>query len=325
MNINHVTLPQRPRRKHRVNSTKMASLKSWIKAARLRTLPLAMSGILMGATLAYLDRGFNSTVTILAVVTALFIQVFSNFANDYGDSQKGTDNQQRVGPKRTVQSGEISPKQMKTGMIVLILLSLTTGIWLVAEGTKGLDLSMFFLFLTFGIIALIAAFKYTAGRNPYGYAGFGDLAVFLFFGILPVAGTYFLNTHQITAELFLPAVSIGLFSTGVLNLNNMRDIENDRNSGKMTMVVRMGSARSKIYHSLLILIGMLTSVMFTFVQGKSTLQWLFLLAFPFFLNDLIQINKITKPKQFDPFLKKLSLTTLLFTVLFGLGIILSHS
>jgi len=300
----------------------MATLKSWIKAARLRTLPLAMSGILMGAALSYLDKGFNVTVTVLAIVTALFIQIFSNFANDYGDSQKGTDNQQRVGPKRTVQSGEISPKQMKLGMIVLILLSLATGIWLVAEGTKGLDLSVFLLFLTFGIIALIAAFKYTAGRNPYGYAGFGDLAVFLFFGILPVAGTYFLNTHQINPELFLPAVSIGLFSTGVLNLNNMRDIENDRNSGKNTVVVRMGSKKSKIYHSWLILTGLSTAVLFTAMHGKSTVQWLFLLSFPLFLNDLIQINKITSPRKFDPFLKKLSLATLLFTVLFGLGILL---
>ena len=300
----------------------MATLKSWIKAARLRTLPLAMSGILMGAALSYLDKGFNVTVTVLAIVTALFIQIFSNFANDYGDSQKGTDNQQRVGPKRTVQSGEISPKQMKLGMIVLILLSLATGIWLVAEGTKGLDLSVFLLFLTFGIIALIAAYKYTAGRNPYGYAGFGDLAVFLFFGILPVAGTYFLNTHQINPELFLPAVSIGLFSTGVLNLNNMRDIANDRNSGKNTVVVRMGSKKSKIYHSWLILTGLSTAVLFTAMHGKSTVQWLFLLSFPLFLNDLIQINKITSPRKFDPFLKKLSLATLLFTVLFGLGILL---
>ena len=302
----------------------MASLKSWIKAARLRTLPLAMSGILMGAALSYLDGGFNAKVTILAIVTALFIQIFSNFANDYGDSQKGTDNQHRVGPKRTVQSGEISPHQMKIGMIVLILLSLSSGIWLVAEGTKGLDLTAFLLFLAFGIAALFAAYRYTAGSNPYGYAGFGDMAVFLFFGILPVAGTYYLNIHQVSPEIFLPAISIGLFSTGVLNLNNMRDIENDRNSGKNTVVVRLGSARSKSYHSLLILTGLVIAVIFTAMKSNSTVQWLFLLSFPLFLNDLIQISKITVPRKLDPFLKKLSLTTLLFTVLFGLGIILSH-
>ena len=302
----------------------MASLKSWIKAARLRTLPLAMSGILMGAALAYSDEVFNAKVTVLAIVTALFIQIFSNFANDYGDSQKGTDNQHRVGPKRTVQSGEISPQQMKAGMIVLIILSLITGIWLVTEGTKGLDITTFLLFLAFGIMALIAAYRYTAGSNPYGYAGFGDVAVFLFFGLLPVVGTYFLNTHQINFELFLPATSIGLFSTGVLNLNNMRDIENDRNSGKNTVVVRMGTASSKTYHSLLILMGMLFTVIFSVLNSTSTYQWIFLLSFPLFLSDLIQIGKINVTRKFDPFLKKLSLATLLFTVLFGLGIIISH-
>jgi len=300
----------------------MASLKSWIKAARLRTLPLAVSGILMGAALAGMGRGFDQTVTILAIVTALFIQIFSNFANDYGDFQKGTDNDKRVGPRRTVQGGEITPAQMRGGMIVLALLSLTSGIWLVVEGTKGLSVEVFGVYIALGILALIAAFKYTAGNNPYGYAGLGDLAVFLFFGLLPVVGTYFLNTHQIDTLLFLPAVSIGLFSTGVLNLNNMRDVENDRNSGKNTMIVRMGSTNGKIYHTTLIIAGMLASIVFMVLKGQSTVQWLFLLAFPLFIRDLILINRITVPGQFDPFLKKLSLTTLLFSVLFGLGILL---
>ena len=300
----------------------MASVKSWIKAARLRTLPLAISGILMGAALSYFDGGFNAKVTILAIVTALFIQIFSNFANDYGDSQKGTDNHHRVGPQRTVQSGEISPKLMKTGMIILIFLSLAAGIGLVTEGTKGLNLSIFLLFLVFGIVALIAAYHYTAGSNPYGYAGFGDVAVFLFFGILPVVGTYFLNVHHFTIEILLPALSIGLFSTGVLNLNNMRDIENDRNSGKNTIAARMGSVKSKIYHSLLISTGMLSSVVFMVLNGRSVFQWLFLISFPLFISDLIQIHRIHEPRKFDPFLKKLSLTTLLFTVLFGAGILI---
>jgi 1,4-dihydroxy-2-naphthoate polyprenyltransferase len=303
----------------------MASLKSWVKAARLRTLPLAVSGILMGAALAGLDEGFNLKVTLQAIVTALLIQIFSNFANDYGDFEKGTDNDSRVGPRRTVQGGEITPAQMRGGMIVLALLSLASGIWLVAEGTKGLSLSVFGIYIALGVLALIAAFKYTAGRNPYGYAGLGDLAVFLFFGLLPVVGAYFLNTHQVSWQIFLPAISIGLFSTGVLNLNNMRDVENDRTSGKNTMVVRMGSSKSKIYHSWLILTGMATAIIFVAINGKSTIQWLFLISFPLFINDLIQISKIASPKKIDPFLKKLSLSTLLFTALFGLGIILSLS
>lgn len=302
----------------------MASAKSWIKAARLRTLPLAVSGILMGAALSYFDGAFQIKVTVLAIVTALFIQIFSNFANDYGDSQKGTDNQHRVGPKRTVQSGEISPSQMKVGMVVLIVLSLTTGIWLVAEGTKGLDLTTFLLFLAFGIVALIAAYRYTAGSNPYGYAGLGDVAVFLFFGMLPVVGTYFLNAHQLNPEIFLPAISIGLFSAGVLNMNNMRDIENDRNSGKNTVVVRMGSSRSKHYHTSLIAIGWLTAGLFVALRFQSVYQTIFLLTLPLFINDLIKINRIQEPGQLDPFLRKLSIATMLFTLLFGIGIILTR-
>ena len=300
----------------------MASLKSWIKAARLRTLPLAVSGILMGAALAGLDEGFNLKVTILAVVTALLIQIFSNFANDYGDFQKGTDNDKRVGPRRTVQGGEITPSQMRGGMIVLAFLSLASGIWLVAEGTKGLSLSVFGIYIALGVLALIAAFKYTAGSNPYGYAGLGDLAVFLFFGLLPVVGAYFLNTHQVSRLIFLPAISIGLFSTGVLNLNNMRDVENDRNSGKNTMIVRMGSAKGKRYHTVLIAGGMVVMVAFAIIHSKSLSPCIFLVSFPLFIRDIIQINRVPEPQQFDPFLKKLSLTTLLFTVLFGIGVLL---
>lgn len=303
----------------------MTSFKSWIKAARLRTLPLALSGILMGSFLALMADSLNVKVTILAIVTALFIQIFSNFANDYGDSQKGTDNQHRVGPRRTVQSGEISPQQMKKGMVVMIALSLIFGIWLIAEGTKGLDMRSFMLFLAFGITALIAAYRYTAGSNPYGYAGLGDIAVFLFFGILPVVGTYFLNTHTVSVGVFLPAVSIGLFSTGVLNLNNMRDIENDRNSGKKTMVVRMGSARSRYYHNSLVLIGWMTALVFVRIVPISPWQLLFFLTLPLFLRDLILINRIQEPRQLDPFLKKLSIATLLFTLLFGIGIILASA
>jgi len=301
----------------------MVSVKSWIKAARLRTLPLAMSGILMGAALSYFDGGLQTKITVLAIVTALFIQIFSNFANDYGDSQKGTDNKHRVGPQRTVQSGEISMKEMKVGMVVLIALSLASGIWLVAEGTKGLDVTTFLLFLGFGIVALVAAYRYTGGSKPYGYAGFGDVAVFLFFGLLPVVGTYFLNTHMINPGIFLPAVSIGFFSAGVLNLNNMRDIENDRNSGKKTVVVRMGSDKSRFYHTSLVTLGWLSAILFVALRFQSVYQALFLLTIPLFIRDLVKINQIQEPRQLDPFLKKLSIATLLFTLLFGIGIILA--
>jgi 1,4-dihydroxy-2-naphthoate octaprenyltransferase len=270
-------------------------------------------------------------VTVLAIVTALFIQIFSNFANDYGDSQKGTDNQHRVGPNRTVQSGEISPQQMKVGMIVLILLSLTTGIWLIAEGTKGLDSTTFLLFLAFGVVALIAAYRYTAGSNPYGYAGFGDIAVFLFFGILPVAGTYFLNSHQLSAEIFLPALSIGFFSTGVLNLNNMRDEESDRKSNKNTLVVQKGGAWAKKYHFFLIISAMVLMLLFAVIFDFSYRDpnpenfnfdiYFFLIAYIPLVAHLKRVAKNKEPKLLDPELKKLALSTFLLSILLSLSLI----
>ena len=301
----------------------MASTKSWIKAARPRTLPLALAGIIMGCGLAWFYGAINTLVSVLALVTATLIQVFSNFANDYGDSQKGTDNENRVGPLRTIQGGEISLKEMKTGMIIIGLLSFISGILLVYFGTWASSKTAFFSFIGLGILSLIAAYFYTAGKKSYGYVGLGDLAVFLFFGLLPVIGVFYLNTGKFAIEIVLPALSIGLFSTGVLNLNNMRDIDNDQQSGKITLAVRMGVKNSRVYHSLLILIAWITTVTFVLLQSGSFYKYLFIIVLPLFLRDVIQINRSKEAKNLDPFLKKLALSTLLFTLLFCLGLILS--
>jgi 1,4-dihydroxy-2-naphthoate polyprenyltransferase len=303
----------------------MNKLLIWIEAFRLRTLPLALSSAVLGSFLAYADGQFNPIVFVLAISTTVLLQILSNLANDFGDSMHGTDNKNRLGPIRTVQSGKISKTEMKWLIVVFVILSFFSGGLLIFKGIKGANTGLIILFFILGIASIIAAVKYTIGKNPYGYSGFGDLFVFIFFGLIGVCGTYFLHTNQFHFMQLLPAASIGFLSAGVLNLNNMRDIENDRNSGKNTIVVRMGSANAKTYHSVLILTGLLTSVVFVAMNGKATIQWLFLLSYPLFLSDLIQISKITSPKKFDPFLKKLSLATLLFTLLFGLGIILSHS
>ena len=301
----------------------MASAKSWIKAARPRTLPLALAGIIMGCGLAWYYGAINTSVSILALVTATLIQVFSNFANDYGDSQKGTDNENRVGPTRTIQGGEISLTEMKSGMILICLLSFISGVLLVYFGIWKNSIIAFFSFIGLGILSLIAAYFYTAGKKSYGYVGLGDLAVFLFFGLLPVMGVFFLNTGSFTPKIVLPALSIGLFSTGVLNLNNMRDIDNDQQSGKITLAVRLGYLKSRVYHSLLILIAWITAILFVLLQAGTFYKYLFIIALPLFLRDIIQINRITEAKNLDPFLKKLALSTLLFTLLFCFGLILS--
>jgi 1,4-dihydroxy-2-naphthoate octaprenyltransferase len=206
-------------------------MKKWINAFRLRTLPLAFSCIIMGSGLAYAAGQFNLTVFILALITTLFLQILSNLANDYGDFVKGTDNDERVGPDRTMQSGLITKPEMVRIMWVIALLCSIFGVWLIYEGTIGLDLSKAGLFAILGLTAMGAAVKYTLGENPYGYAGLGDLFVFLFFGWLGVVGSYFLHTHLFDLNLLLPASAIGLFTTAVLNINNMRDHEADAKSG----------------------------------------------------------------------------------------------
>ncbi|MDX9881237.1 MAG: 1,4-dihydroxy-2-naphthoate polyprenyltransferase [Prolixibacteraceae bacterium] len=301
----------------------MANTKSWIKAARPRTLPLALSGIITGSGLAYFYGEFDLGVCLLAIITATLLQIFSNFANDYGDFQRGTDNRQRLGPVRTMQGGEISKKEMQTGMIILIILSLTFGLWLVYKGTWEKSHAAFWWFLGFGILSLLAAYFYTAGKRSYGYIGLGDLSVFLFFGLLPVLGTFFLNAQYLSAGIVLPAISIGFFSTGVLNLNNVRDIDNDRQSGKITLAVRMGSRNGKIYHATLIVFGLIAAVLFTMKNLHSPWQWLFLLSAPLFIIDLIRIFRTSDAKKLDPFLKRLALSTFAFAILFCLGLFLS--
>lgn len=301
----------------------MASTKSWIKAARPRTLPLAVSGIFTGSGLAYFYGKFDWLVSLLAVITAILLQIFSNFANDYGDFQRGTDNHQRLGPTRTMQGGEITKREMEIGMTIAIILSLISGVWLVYKGTWEKSGTAFFWFLGFGVFSLLAAYFYTAGKKSYGYVGLGDLAVFLFFGLLPVMGTFFLNAQYLPSEIILPAISLGSFSTGVLNLNNIRDIENDRQSGKITLAVRMGARKGKIYHAGLIFFGLVATIIFTKSQQQSAWQWLFLLSAPFYITDLIRIFNTANAKNLDPFLKRLALSTFAFAILFCLGLFLS--
>ena len=301
----------------------MATPSSWLKAARLRTLPLALSGILMGSALAAFYGAFNLAIFVLAMVTATLIQVFSNFANDYGDFQKGTDNHRRVGPTRTLQGGEITPAEMKKGMGLIGGLSFVLGFILVYAGTWAYSPLAFFVYIGLGILALLAAYFYTAGKKSYGYIGLGDLSVFLFFGLLPVIGVFFLHANFFETAIILPAVSMGLFSAGVLNLNNMRDIDNDRASGKITLAVKMGNRNSRYFHMALIASGWGSAVLFTRLQQASLCQWLFLLALPLFFIDLVTIQKTTDPRLLDPFLKRLALGTLGFTVLFSIGLMLS--
>ncbi len=298
----------------------MTKLNSWISAFRLRTLPLALSSILMGSFLAIATNNYNWIVIILSLVTTLLLQILSNLANDYGDGMKGTDNSERLGPLRAIQSGDISPNQMRLGIGVFVLLSLISGVWLILE-SLGDNWYLGLLFFALGITAILAAIKYTVGKTAYGYSGFGDLFVFLFFGLLAVIGTYFLVTHNINWEIILPASSMGLLSTGVLNLNNMRDMKNDANSGKHTLALKLGYKRAKYYHYSIVILAMILLIVFVFLRYSNFWQFLFVISFPFIIKDLMEISKITNKVLLDPYLKRLALFTLLTTLLFGFSII----
>jgi len=296
--------------------------KNWIKAFRLRTLPLAFSSILMGGFVAY-SQGYSNWKTLsLALLTTLFLQILSNLANDYGDADKGTDNLNRLGPQRTVQSGAISKKQMMRAITVFALLSLLTGLFLIYDsfGAKYLIKSLVFLFA--GIFAIWAAIKYTMGKNAYGYRGLGDLFVFIFFGLLAVVGTYFMISGSFDYWVLLPASTLGFFSTGVLNLNNLRDHKNDKESNKLTIVVKMGFENGRVYHLFLIVGGLVFMALYLFKFSTSIWWWLEMITIPLFAISLRRIFTTSKPKLLDPELKKLALTTALFTLLFGLGLFL---
>jgi len=294
-------------------------MNNWIKAFRLRTLPLAFSCIIMGSGLAYADGGFNLTVFGLALITTLFLQILSNLANDYGDFVKGTDNEERVGPDRTMQSGLITKSEMVKIMWVIALFCSVFGVWLIYEGTIGLDLKKAGLFAILGLSAMGAAVKYTMGKNPYGYAGLGDIFVFLFFGFLGVLGSYFLHTHTLNWDLLLPASSIGLFTTAVLNINNMRDCEADKKSGKNTLVVKIGIEKAKDYHRALIFGGILLAITFVF-PSPNYFHYIFAITIPIFVGFVQSIQKRNDFENFDPFLKKQAITTFIFSILFVIGI-----
>lgn len=299
----------------------MEKLHSWFVALRIRTLPLAISGVLMGIFLSEFYSFVDYTVSILAVITSVLLQILSNLANDYGDFIKGTDNESRIGPERMTQSGRISASGMKKAIIITAFLSLLSGMFLIKYGLKDILSISSLSFLFIGLLAIAAAIKYTVGKKAFGYSGLGDLFVFIFFGLVSVIGTYYLNTKQINAYIFMPAAAIGLLSVAVLNLNNMRDILNDKNSGKITIAVRLGMKRAKIYHFVIIALAFILALLFTILQFESYLQFLFLLTLQLFIKDLSRIKKIKDAKDLDPFLRKQSINTFLFTLIFGLGLI----
>jgi 1,4-dihydroxy-2-naphthoate octaprenyltransferase len=304
-------------------------VKSFIKAARLRTLPLSVSGIIVGSYLGteYLNSISASSSRIivwstpilwLAILTTIGFQVLSNFANDYGDGIKGSD-KNRTGEARMVASGAISPKQMKLAMIVTSMITLIIALVLIYVAFDKDNFGYSILFFALGIASIIAAIKYTVGKSAYGYSGFGDVFVFVFFGLVSVVGSYFMYTKFINFEIFLPAISVGLLSTAVLNLNNLRDREEDIKNDKNTLVVKLGTEKAKKYHYFLIITALLSTIIYVFLDFTSVYQLVFLVAFIPLLKNIKTVAQNKVPAELDTELKKVALSTFLFAILLGIG------
>lgn len=303
----------------------MGLTKAWIGALRLRTLPLSLSGIIVGSAMAYYYGGWNFQIFILAISTTVLFQILSNLANDLGDSQKGTDNDQRVGPTRAIQSGDISQRSMKNAVVLVTILSFASACVLIYISSALISDSLIWIYLGLTGVSIFAAILYTVGKSAYGYYGLGDLMVFLFFGCLSVLGVFILYGMRFEALTLMPAFTIGFWSVAVLNLNNMRDIVNDAASSKRTVVVQLGSARAKYYHLILILSGLSIWTTLNGVYVYLNNNWIFLIAvFPtlFLYPHLKRVIEINDPSMYDPELKKVALITFSSSILFATSLFL---
>ncbi len=294
----------------------------WIEAARPRTLPLAIASILLGNFLAYAAGKFSFLTASLAIITTLFLQILSNFANDLGDSKNGVDNKNRKVALRAVQTGKISPSEMKNAVIIAASLSFISGISLLYFALQYAKPQTIIAFIVLGLLAILAAIAYTVGKKPYGYIGLGDLSVFLFFGWVGTFGTYYLQTEILNYYILIPASGCGFLSVAVLNLNNLRDVENDRKTGKNSIPVRIGKIYGFYYQKTIMLLGVCTFIIYLMYQGKpiQLSQNIIIMAGWYPLVQIIkQLNSKMTPAQIDPYLKKTALSTLFLIVIFGVS------
>ncbi|MFP1723857.1 1,4-dihydroxy-2-naphthoate polyprenyltransferase [Lonsdalea quercina] len=301
--------------------THSSKTQAWLDSLRPKTLPLAFASIVTGSAIAGLQSSFKPGVALLALLTAGLLQILSNLANDYGDAVKGSDTETRIGPLRGIQTGAISLTELRNALIVTVLLTIVSGLFLVVLACeKPVDIVVF---LGLGLMAILAAITYTVGNRPYGYIGLGDISVLIFFGWLSVAGSYVLQTGHFDSIVMLPATACGLLATAVLNINNLRDIDNDRLSGKNTLAVRLGARKARRYHMLLLMAAPLCLGLFALIYLQSLAGWLFILSLPLLVKQGRYVLRETTAFSMRPMLEKTVKCALLTNILFAAGVMLS--
>lgn len=270
----------------------------------------------MGTSVAIGETRPSPYLLLFTTVTTLFLQILSNLSNDYGDSVKGVDGDGRVGPCRAIQSGAISPVQMRRAMGVFAMLSLISGVRLLGVAYGHVGLAPVITLLVVGLLCIVAAITYTVGRRPYGYAGLGDLSVFIFFGLVGVGGTYFLQRGSLNAEIVLPAISVGLLSCGVLNMNNMRDVDNDARMGKRTIPTIIGIRNAARYQCGLMTLATVGMACHITIYGIAS-QYLSLIAAIPFVANAVKTQKLYNDASYlDGQLKVISISTFAMSVIF---------
>lgn len=293
---------------------------AWLESLRPRTLPLAFASIVCGSALAYWQGVFDPAVALLALLTAGLLQILSNLANDYGDAVKGSDKEDRIGPLRGMQKGMITQAQMKRALVITVVLICLSGLSLVALACH--TFADFMGFLLLGVLSIVAAITYTVGTRPYGYMGLGDISVLVFFGWISVAGTWYLQAHSLAPLVILPATACGLLATAVLNINNLRDIDSDRENGKSTLAVRLGPVIARRYHAGLLIGSLVCLALFNLLWLKSLWGWLFVLAAPLLLKQAAYVLREQSPVAMRPMLERTVKAALLTNLLFAVGVVL---
>ena len=285
---------------------------------------LSLSSVLMGGFLAVANGFFYPLTVVFCALTAVLLQILSNLANDYGDFKKGVDNAHRTGPERALQSGALTEQQLLLGIVVVGFITLLSGGVLLLLAWRYIIWRELAVFAALGLAAIAAALFYTLGKHPYGYRGLGDLFCFIFFGWVAVAGTFYLATNRFDPMVMLPATAMGFLSVAVLNINNMRDYENDKASGKNSLVVKMGLNKAFVYHVFLIVGAFGCLTVFLWHKRAPWYAYAFWLLFPLFLKDLLTIKNTLKTGVPDHLLPKQVLQTFLLTVVFGIALIIKQ-
>jgi len=286
----------------------------WWSAARPHTLPAAVVPVIIGAALAWYHGSVNFTASVVALLCAMLIQIGTNFANDYFDFKKGADREDRIGFKRATASGLVAPESMLRATIITMFTAFLAGLYLVWIGG--------WVILLIGILSLIFGILYTGGPWPLGYNGLGDLFVFLFFGFAAVMGTYYVNTLQWSIEAFWASIPAGALCVNILVVNNLRDVEQDRISGKRTLGVLFGELALKVEYLIMLLMAYTTLLIFYTMNGYTATILLPLLALPFALYSMRSVWHHSDKSELNQTLERTGQFLVLFGVLFATGILL---